>query len=253
MISAVVLTKNEEKNIKNCLESLKFCGEIIVVDDNSEDNTTEIAKKLGAKIHTRALDNDFSAQRNFGLTQAKGDWALFIDADERVSPALASEIIDRTWAVPGRFEKDYPRGFYIKRQDVMWGKELKHGETGNIELLRLARRDAGGWLGKVHETWSVQGVKATLKNPIAHFPHQTLREFIAEVDFYSTLHAKEKQSRGVKSSIIKILLFPKLKFFQNWILRRGFLDGVPGLLSALIMSFHSFLAWSKLYLLAKKK
>lgn len=92
MISAVVLTKNEEKNIVDCIESLSFCDEVIVIDDNSEDRTVELAKREEAKVFTKDLNEDFAAQRNFGLTCAKGDWVLFVDADERVTPQLVSSI-----------------------------------------------------------------------------------------------------------------------------------------------------------------
>src|SRR2546423_7584770 len=96
MISAVVLAKNEEKNIKACLESLSWCDELIVIDDNSTDKTVDIARQKGARIYTHPLNNDFAQQRNFGLDKAKGDWVLFVDADERVPSALWYEIMQRT-------------------------------------------------------------------------------------------------------------------------------------------------------------
>ena len=135
MISVVILTKNEENNIAACLESLSWCEEKIVVDDKSTDKTVEIAKKMGAKVYERAMEQDFSAQRNFGLEKAEGEWVLFIDADERVSSALWYEIMERTNDPINPYV-----GFFVKRLDVMWGKELRHGETGNIKFLRLAKK-----------------------------------------------------------------------------------------------------------------
>jgi glycosyltransferase involved in cell wall biosynthesis len=120
MISAVIITKNEEENIKRCLQSLSWCDEIIVVDDDSTDKTVEIAKKSGAKVYNRTMNSDFSAQRNFGLEKAKGDWVLFIDADEKVTSALWYEIMSHTNNPINEYA-----GFYIKRIDTMWGKELK--------------------------------------------------------------------------------------------------------------------------------
>ncbi len=252
MISAVVLTHNEEKNIKACLESLNFCSEIIVVDDGSTDKTLNIAKQFGAKIYKRPLDGDFAAQRNFGLAQAKGDWVLFIDADEQVPQDLSSEIIEKTWALEGKNKRDYPQGYFIKRKDFFWGRELKHGETAGLEFLRLARRDAGVWVRRVHEYWKTKGETQTLTNSLNHYPHQTLQEFVLEIDYYSSLHAEEKKSQGEKSSLIKITLWPALKFIQNFFLRRGFQDGIVGAVVALMMSLHSYLAWSKLYLSQRK-
>lgn len=252
MITAIILTKNEEKNIKDCLESLKFCGEIIVVDDNSSDDTVNIAKKLRATILNHDLGENFAEQRNFGLSKAKGDWILFVDADERVSKELADEIIENTWIERGKNAKEFPEGYLISRQDYFWGKKLRFGETASLKFLRLARRDAGKWKRKVHEYWSIKGQIGNLKNPIAHYPHPTLQEFVEEVDFYSTLHANEKNEVGEHSSLIKIIFWPVFKFIQNFIFRLGFLDRVPGVVVTLMMSFHSYLAWSKLYLMQRK-
>lgn len=244
MISAVVLTKNEEKNIKECLEGLKFCDEIIVVDDYSGDGTAKIAREMGAKVYKRHLAGDFAGQRNFGLEKARGEWVLFVDSDERVTSPLRDEIIRAT----GNAQRS---GFYLKRRDFMWGRELQHGEMANVRLLRLARRGAGRWKRAVHEVWEVEGKIGMLKNPILHFPHQSLREFIADVDRMSTLHALANQKEGKKSGLLKIVFWPLGHFINNWIFRLGFLDGTAGFVVAALMSFHSFLAWSKLWLIQK--
>src|SRR5688572_22993760 len=112
MISAIVITKNEEKNIKECLESISWCDEIIIVDDNSTDRTIAIAERTKAKVFKRSLNNDFSGQRNFGLEKTKGNWVLFVDADERVTPALWYEIMQHTNNSIGKID-----GFYVKRTD----------------------------------------------------------------------------------------------------------------------------------------
>lgn len=242
MISAVVLTKNEEANIVDCLETLSWCDEIIVVDDNSEDRTVEISKKLGAKVFTRGLNNNFSQQRNFGLEQANGEWVLFIDADERVNEALASEIKNKILKIKNNFD-----GFYIKRRDFMWDKELKHGETGKIKLLRLAKREAGKWEGKVHEGWVVKGKTVRLKNHLIHYPHSTISDFLKEINFYTDLRVKELFEKGVRADFISILFYPTAKFLQNYFFKMGFLDGVQGLVFAIMMCFHSFLVRGKLW------
>lgn len=243
MVSAVVLAHNEEKSLAQCLLSLAWCDDIVVIDDYSTDQTVEIAEKHGARVFKRELNNDFSAQRNFGLEKAQGEWVLFIDADERSTEAVASELKTQMSNV-----KTTLAGFYIKRRDVIWGRELKHGETGNIKLLRLAKKGAGKWRRAVHEVWDVEGEVGELKNNLMHYPHQTLREFITDIDRYSTLHAQELEKEGKRSNILKIWIWPKLKFIQNWIFRLGFLDGTAGFVVAILMSFHSYLAWSKLWL-----
>lgn len=247
-ISAVVLTKNEEKNIKDCLESLKWCEEILIVDNHSEDKTVEIAEKMGAKVLTSELNNDFSSIRNFALDKVKGEWVLFIDADERVSNNLISEILNIKEKALNEFD-----GFYIKRIDFMWGRELKHGETRDTRLLRLARRNKGEWKGKVHEEWKVNGKIGELKNPIFHYPHQSMSEFLREINFYTDIRSKELYEKGVKVNFFSIIAYPVGKFIQNYFFKLGFLDFMPGLIFAITMSFHSFLVRGKLWSLLDKK
>jgi glycosyltransferase involved in cell wall biosynthesis len=247
MISVVVLTKDEEDTIVTCLQGLAWCEEIIVVDDNSSDKTVALAKKHGAKVITRSLHNDFSAQRNYALARAKNDWVLFIDADERVTSALWYEIMSHTNNPTNEYN-----GFYIKRIDSIWGKELKHGETGDIRLLRLAKKNAGKWHGQVHEVWKVSGKTTTLNNALLHYPHSTVKIFLKEINLYTDLRAEELYTKKVKSYWWTIMLYPGSKFVLNYLFRRGFQDGLPGLVFALMMSFHSFLVRAKLWILSQK-
>lgn len=247
-LSAVILTKNEEKNIENCLKSLSFCDEVIVIDSDSSDNTRTIAQKFGAKVFIRPLNNNFSDLRNFGLSQAKNIWVFFVDADERVTEALASELSSTIYNLSSEYT-----GFYIKRSDIMWGKELQHGETGNLKLLRLAKKDKGIWDGRVHEIWKVKGRIGELKNRLLHYPHPTLDDFLSEINLYTTLRASELYERRVKVYWWSIILYPKVKFLLNYFIKRGFLDGMPGFVFATIMSLHSFLVRGKLWLMQQKK
>lgn len=247
MISAVILTKNEEENIERSLQSLSWCDELLVIDDNSEDKTVEIAKKRGAKVYTRSLKGDFAAQRNYGLEKAKGDWVLFVDADEKVTSTLWYEIMQYTNNPINEYA-----GFYIKRIDNIWKKELKHGEIGNIKLLRLAKKDAGRWEGKVHEVWKIKGKTLTLNNSLLHFPHASVAKFLKEINVYTDLRAEELFKKKRKVYWWSIILYPKAKFIVNYMFRGGFLDGMPGLVFALMMSFHSFLVRAKLWTLWHK-
>ena len=216
-VSVVILTKNEEDNILDCLETLKEFDEVVVLDDYSEDRTEEVVKKINlpfVKYFKRHLDNDFSAQRNYAFTKVKNDWVLFIDGDERVSAQLAKNISELT--------ESNINGFYIRRRDVMWGKELKHGETGNIRFLRLGRKDKGKWYGKVHEVWKVSGETDRLKGDIIHYPHPTIRKFLSEISYYSTLRARELFENKQKVNFFDIVAYPKGKFALNYILKLGF-------------------------------
>lgn len=247
MVSVIVLTKNEEKNIEECLKTLKWVDEVIVVDDDSKDRTVEIAGEMGARVFSRALGGDFSVQRNFALRQAQGKWVLFLDADERVSPQLRAEIksvISDQGSVIS--------GFYLKREDRMWEKALKHGETANVRLLRLGKKGAGEWRRKVDEVWEISGQTAVLKNSLIHYPHQTLAEFLESINFFSTLNARAFYDEGKRTTFLDWFK-PPAKFIQNFIFRLGFLDGMPGFLVALMMSFHSFLVRAKLYLIWQRE
>lgn len=247
-ISAVILSKNEEKNIAECILGLRFCDEVVVIDDNSSDKTVEIARSLGAKVFIRNLDRDFAGQRNYALQKASGRWVFFVDADERVSQELREEI-KKEIGLP-----DNPHvGYFLGRADHIWGKRLKYGETGSILLLRLGRKSAGKWVRNVHEVWKVVGRTKSLKNPLKHYPHQTLKEFISDINFHSDLHAVANYKEGKRSNLVKIIVIPPGKFISNWIFRLGFLDGREGFVLALMMSFHSFLSWSKLWIRQPKK
>ncbi|MBI3385194.1 glycosyltransferase family 2 protein, partial [Candidatus Gottesmanbacteria bacterium] len=233
MISAVVLTKNEEKNIERCLGSLLWCDEVIVIDDDSDDKTIEIIQnakaksqklKLKVKIFQSHLGNDFSAQRNIGLEKTKGEWVLFVDTDEVVTKDLAKEIGEIVAK-----DNQTINGFYLKRQDFFEGKWLKHGETANVKLLRLARKRSGKWQGRVHEEWKITGKAADLTSPLLHYPHETLSEFLKEINYYSTIRAQELKENGSKTKFWQIIFYPKIKFLQNYFLRLGFLDGFSGL------------------------
>lgn len=239
-ISAVILTKNSAELIKDCLAGLDWCDEKLVIDDQSEDQTRSIAQKMGAKVFKRSLNDNFAAQRNFGLGQARGEWALFVDADERVSAALSAEI-------KKTLESTEKTGFFLKRRDFFFGRWLDYGETGTARFLRLARRRSGRWERPVHETWVVKGELGQLQNPLEHLPHPSLASFLEKINFYTTLHAQALQQEGRRFRLWRLIGYPAAKFLQNYFWRRGFLDGLPGFLMAWMMSWHSFLAQAKLF------
>ena len=239
MISAVILTKNEERNIQRCLKNLQWCDEIIIVDDYSTDKT--LNKIKGCKVFKRRLNGNFAEQRNFGLSKAKGDWVLFVDADEVVTKELQKEIVTRI-----KYSKR--AGFYLRRKDVFLGKELNYGETGNTKILRLARRNSGKWKRKVHEFWEIEGETCDLPSPIIHYHDMKLTDFLSKINYYSEIHAKENVKAGKKSNLWRIIFYPLGKFSVNYFLKLGFLDGTPGFIMAAMMSFHSFLSWSRVWM-----
>jgi glycosyltransferase involved in cell wall biosynthesis len=246
MISCVILTKNNELTLAKTLRSVAWCDEILVVDDYSDDKTIAVAKKAKARVLRRHLKEDFALQRNAGLQTAKGDWVLFIDSDEIVSFDLQREI----QSVTNITTLD---GFYIRRLDHIFGRDLLHGETANVRLLRLARKEKGSWERAVHEIWNIKGNVGELNSPLMHFPHPTVRQFLEEINIYTTINAHYYFAHNVRTSVWQIIFYPPAKFAQNYIFRLGFLDDTPGMIVALLMSFHSFLTRGKLFLLWQKK
>jgi glycosyltransferase involved in cell wall biosynthesis len=247
-ITAVILAKNEERNIKECLDLLKWVDKIVLIDDYSTDETIEIVKRYDkAKIYQRNLNSDFSAQRNFAITKVDTEWVLFVDADERIPEELKNEIIGIL-----NFNNLHD-AYEIKRIDVMWGKKIRHGEQGSTRLTRLFKKQSGEYYGKIHEEVRIKGKIGRLNNAIIHFPHQSVREFLEEINFYSGVRASELYDNGVKTNGLLILCYTLGKFIKNYFFMFGVLDGIRGLVLAIFMSLHSFLSRGKLWLLWRKK
>lgn len=255
MLSVVVLTHNDAQTLPHTLSSLSFCDEVIVIDDYSTDATRKIARSYHAYVYLRHLDNDFAAQRNYGLHKSKGEWVLFVDSDERVSAQLASEILDVI-----SFTKKMPNdeckmlnGYFVKRNDYFLGTWLKYGETANVKLLRLAKKGYGLWERPVHETWVMHGSVGQLDNPLEHYPHPNVAQFLSEINRYSTLNANFLYHKHIAVHWWDIVIYPLSKFILNYVLRFGFLDGTAGIVMAIMMSFHSFLTRAKLWQLWDQK
>lgn len=244
MISAVVLVKNLSVDFKNTLASLSFCDEIILINSETGENKN---LKLDGRVrcYFRDLQNDFSGQRNFGLEKARHEWVLFVDSDEYISGDLEKEIKDFVHSAG-----DYS-GMSFLRQDFFLGKKLSFGETANSSFVRLIKRGKGRWKGAVHEVLVVDGKIKTAKNRIFHYSHKNISEFLLKINFYTTIRAKELKENGRKTNFLQIVFNPAGKFLVNYFFRFGLLDGMPGLILALGMSFHSFLVRAKLFLLQK--
>ncbi len=210
-LTVIVLTHNDELRIVDCLESVSFADEIIVIDDKSTDRTIDLALGFTKKIYSKQLQNNFASQRNFGLDQAHGDWILFVDSDEIVSQNLKNEILTK-------IQNTTHFAYRLKRIDYMWGRKILHGEGGSVRLVRLAKKGKGKWHGKVHEEWRVNESIGELQSSLIHVPHQSVKAFLKDIDEYSTIRVDELSEKGVRSGFIKIILYPVAKFFVNYFL-----------------------------------
>ena len=243
-LSVVVLTKNEEKYIAACLDTVTWADEIIVVDDNSTDRTAEIAGRYKAKVAARALGGDFSAQRNFGNERASSDWILQMDADERVTPDLKAAI-----------EKILTEGsdkaaFRFGRANNFCGKFMKYGGADTHRPLRLFRRGKARFSGDtIHEKLAVDGSVGDLDAVIEHYHFPDINHYIETQNFYTELEAKAMAKAGPlipKKKLKQEMSTGVLKlFFKLYIKKQGYKDGTLGLIFAVLSAWRRFLIYAK--------
>jgi len=239
-ISTVVITLNEGKNIRRCLDSVKdFSYEIVVVDSGSTDKTVEIAKSFGAKVYTRKFD-DFGSQKEYGVGKAVGEWIFSLDADEEVTDELAQELV----VVSG--DDDYD-GYLVPRRNVILGKEIKHTRWSPDEHVWFYRKGKGKWGKGVHAEVVVDGKVGKLKGAKMHYQHETVADFVDMINSYTEGEANEKVSRGERFSYFKLFYYPLLSFFRRFFYKKGFLDGWRGFVLSYLMAIYRMTTWVKVW------
>lgn len=246
----VVLTKNEEEMITDCLESVcQLADEIVIVDSRSTDKTLEIARKYTDKIFNED-SNDFSAKRNLGLEKARGEWVLYVDADERVTPSLREEIIKLTNNPIIQYE-----AFRIKRKNFYLGSSKKN-EWPHIEKIeRLFWRKAlKGWQGKIHESPVVEGEIGELEGFLLHYTHRDLASMVKKTIEWSKVEAELRIKNGHPK--MTLWRFPRVMltaFFDSYIRQKGWRVGTVGLLESIYQSFSIFITYARLWELQNKE
>lgn len=241
-ISAYIITKDEENNIDRAIESVRWMDEIIVLDSGSSDRTVEKAEKLGAKISVSEFEG-FVKQKNKAMDLCSGDWIFNLDADEEVTEEL-KESVEK---LIGRGHQDGSPHFYrISRKTLYMGRWLTHcySET----RARLSKKGCAGWQGEVlHEELIGNGKPGYLHGDLLHRPYSNLSDHIMTIQRYSELWAEREAKAGRKSSIFDIILRPCARFIKLYILRAGFLDGVPGFIASVMGTWYTFLRYARLY------
>lgn len=228
-VSGLIICKNEEKNIEECIKSILWCDEIIIVDSFSEDNTIALAKKHTDKIFQNEWKG-FSEQRKFGLTKVNYEWIFSLDADERCTKELEAEI-------KNLLTKDSipENGFEIPRKSFFLNKWIKHGGWYPNYQLRLFKKQYAGLSDRlVHESYTVEGQIGKLENNILHYTVSSVSEYVTKINTYSNLSALEKKNKK-KINFLDILIMPRIAFFIQYILKGNFLDGMGGLM---VSKFH---------------
>ena len=282
-VSVVIIAQDEESNIADCLRSVCWAAQVVVVDGGSRDRTAEIAASLGAEVHHNAWPG-FSVQRDLAISLATQEWVLALDADERVPAALAEEIVRVASAGESEQKKN---GYVVLRDTYFLGRHMKHGGWGERPVLRLFRRHHGWADGRiVHEGIVVDGAVGELTQHLVHYSHASLHDYMQNMNRCTSLEAQEALLLGLRSTwlppfgpLLRVarrwyrsdrsyntayLLFkdelknrvewlplqpfaPLLRFFQMYILQRGFLDGRHGLYLALLSATYVFVKRVKLW------
>lgn len=240
-ISAIIITRNEERNIGECLASIPFVDEVIVVDSGSLDGTEAICRGDSRVRWFSEPWKGFGPQKNSALDKAGNDWILSIDADERVSPELAGEIAALPLAGPG------PDAYRIPRRSFFGKRWVRHGGWYPDHTIRLWRRGAGRFVDRsVHEVVKVDGAVGTLRSDLLHHTYMDTADFVERMNRYSTLGAVELRKKGARGSRFDLLFRPPFTFFRMYVLRRGFLDGALGFRLAVLYAMYTFLKYAKL-------
>ena len=241
-LTVTVITFNEADNIAAALDSVSWADEIIVVDSHSTDDTVAIARKTATQVIIRDWPG-YSEQKNFAADQASHDWVLSMDADERVTPELASEIRALLQQEPDA------RGYRVRRVSRYLGRWIRSTDWFPDYQLRLYDRRAGRWNGlRIHESFRLtSATPAHLQGELQHYAYRDISHHLRKIDAYTTLIADEWVAEGRRASAARLLLHPAMAFVRNYVLRRGFRDGVPGLVISILNSYYVFLKFAKLW------
>lgn len=238
-LSAVIITRNAATTLPSCLEALAFCDELLVVDSGSTDQTVALAFAHGARVmHQDWLG--YGPQKQFAVDQARHDWVLCIDADERVSEALRASILQV-------LRQPQHSAYRFPRCNRFLGRYLRHGEGYPDLSLRLFDRRQARWsTDAVHEKVLTEAVVATLAGDLLHDSAETLEAYLAKQGRYTTLAAQQAHSEGQRAHAGLLLFSPLVRFIKFYLLRLGFLDGLPGLVHILIGCCNSFTKYAKM-------
>jgi hypothetical protein len=240
-LSAVLIAQNEEKTVKGALASVAFCDEIVLVDSGSSDRTRELAAQAGARVIVNAPWPGFVAQRDLAVRAARHDWVLALDCDERVSAVLRDEIeaLRRQGFGAG--------GYRMPRVAFYLGRSIRGTDWYPDWQVRLFDRTRAGWQGDlVHESVAVRGAVGRLRGEIEHHPYADISDHLRKIDSYTTLWARQAHGAGRSSNMLDVCAGAGWAFFRNYLLKRGFLLGSPGLLVSVLNTHYTFAKLAKL-------
>jgi len=240
-VSVTLITLNEAEHIAEAIDSARWADEVLVVDCGSTDRTVEIARSRGALVLCREWSG-YVDQKNFAAERASHDWILSLDADERITPALAAEIRALLAMAPPM------RGYRVPRVTHYLGRWVRTTDFYPDYQTRLYDRRAARWRGKyVHESVAVDGPVGQLHSELEHYSYRNLRDHLDRINHYTTLAARQMHESGRRSGPLHLLVHPPAAFLRNYVLRRGILDGTAGLTISLMNAYSVFLKFAKLW------
>jgi glycosyltransferase involved in cell wall biosynthesis len=239
-IGIYIICYNEEKRIKQVLESVKWADEIIIVDSLSDDKTLEISSHYTDKIYKKEFTG-FGEQKNYALSLVSKEWAFNIDADEVVTDELKEEIAYIE-------ESENVNGYFVPRLNYYLGKPVKRCGWYPDYKLRLHRRDAGNWQDVlVHESFHVQGKAGYLYNNLLHYTYDTIKAHMERICKYAVYGAEMFARKGKKVSACQLIAIPIMVFLKKYIVQLGFMEGYRGILISFFESYYSFLKYALAY------
>jgi glycosyltransferase involved in cell wall biosynthesis len=248
-LSVTVITRNEEAQIGDCLESVRWADEIVIVDTGSADRTLEICHKYTPHVYSRPWQG-YAPAKNAALALATGDWILSLDADERASGGLHAEIATLQQQ-PMTMLAD---GYAVPRRNYLWGRWLRHGGLYPDYQIRLFKRGKGSFKARrVHESVAIDGRIERLRHPIEHYSYRGISDVIQRLDCYTELAALDFRDEGQPFRRTALLMRPLGRFLRNYVLQQGFRDGIPGLIMAVSYAYSVFAREAKLWELTRSQ
>lgn len=240
-VSVTVITRDEAANIPACLASVSWADEVLVVDSGSTDGTADLARAAGARVIVREWPG-YSAQKDFAASEAGHDWILSVDADERVTPALAAEVRQRLSTDPAE------AGFRIPRVTWHLGRWIRTTDWYPDPQLRLYDRRRAHWNGRaVHESVIADGPVGLLTAELQHYAYRDISQHLATMDRYTTLAADQMFADGRRAGVVDLVVHPAAAFARNYVLRGGFQDGIAGFVISTMNAGYVFLKFAKLW------
>lgn len=242
-VTSIIITKNEEKMIEEALKSLEWSDEIIVVDTGNTDKTNEIAKKYKARVVKYNGKGSFADWRNLGMKEAKEEWVFYLDADERVIPALRYELKKIVQ------EDEDVTAYAVPRRNFIFGKEFKHsGQYPDYQKRFFKQSSFKKWNGDIHEEPNFEGRLEHLKNPLMHYKKMTITQMVEKTNKWSEIEARlMMEKHHPKMNIPRFFTAMAREFWLRMVVQLGFLDGPEGIIYAIYQVFSKFTSYAKLY------